>query len=195
MSVRQDLLSCLRWSVFEDQQEIKIASGINEHGQQMYIPLLEHHIAKQSLVQPPKSRVEILSKDVLEAQHFSMVPKDFEYKGLVIEHEDGSPVTIGEFVIQAHKHLNEFKDVITHCNFFEFWFDLGKMSKDTERLGVKVLFEEAASRNLEGRDAIFVYTNFVYEDGRPIKDKNGRPVNMWWERLSYALRQRQKVRK
>jgi hypothetical protein len=76
----------------------------------MYIPLLEHPIVNQSLVHPPMNRVEIFSQDALSARDCAArepgtIPEDFEftklfyYTSLVIEHEDGSPVTVGEFVI------------------------------------------------------------------------------------------------
>jgi hypothetical protein len=186
MFVRQDLLDCLRWNILENPQETKIMSGINEHGEQMHIPLLEHPIARQSLVQPPQNRVEILSQDALDARECTArepgrIPEDFEftnffeYTSLVIEHEDGSPVTVGEFVVQVHEHMNKFKDVITHSKDRDFWLEVGKKSKDNEsndqedlQQGLKVWFKEAESKTLEGRVCIVVSTDFEGEDGRPI---------------------------
>jgi hypothetical protein len=113
MSIRQDLPSCLRWNIFGALHDIEIVSGTNEHGQQMRTPLFSHPIATQSLARPPLSRVKINSVDVTEAQAFNFVSEDFEYTGLLIEHEDGRPVTVGEFVMRVHEHLNQFKRVIT----------------------------------------------------------------------------------
>jgi hypothetical protein len=184
--VRQDLLDCLRWNILEDPQETKIVSGTNEHGEQMYIPLLEHPIARQSLVQPPQNRVEILSQDALDARDCTArepgrIPEDFEftnffeYTSLVIEHEEGSPVTVGEFVVQVHEHMNKFKDIITHSKDRDFWLEVGKKSKDNEsndqedlQQGLKVWFKEAESKTSEGRVCIVVSTDFEGEDSRPI---------------------------
>lgn len=186
MLVRQDLLDCLRWNILENPQETKIVSGTDEHGEQMYIPLFEHPIARQSLVQPPQNRVEILSQDALDARDCiarepGVIPEDFEftnffdYTSLVIEHEDGSPVTVGEFVIQVHEHMNKFKDIITHSKDRDFWLEVGKRSKDNEgneqedlQQGLKVWFKEAESQTLEGRVCIVVSTVFEGEDGRTI---------------------------
>lgn len=149
-------------------------------------PIVEHPIARQSLVQPPQNRVEIFSQDALDARDCTTrepgtIPEDFEftqffeYTSLVIEHEDRSPVTVGEFVIQVHEHMNKFRDIITHSKDRDFWLEVGKRFKDNDsndqedlQKGLKVWFKEAESKTLEGRVGIVVSTIFEGEDGRPI---------------------------
>jgi len=115
--LKKSLLPRLRWPMFGDLSDIEVEIGKDEHGQPVRTQLFEHSIAAQPITQPPTSKLRMQSLDVLfitQSEEFEVdtVDKDFRYKELHIETEDGSPITIGEFVAQAHKHLNEFRRII-----------------------------------------------------------------------------------
>jgi hypothetical protein len=56
----------------------------------------------------------LYATDISEAKYFRLVSEGYAYERLVIENEDGSPITIKDFVTQAHHHLSQHKDVLVH---------------------------------------------------------------------------------
>jgi hypothetical protein len=155
---RKNLRSRFRWSIFGNLSDIEVVTGIDEHGQPLRTPLFEHSIAAEPLTEPPVSKLRVHRVDVLhiiETNEFDMDIniEDLEYKTLIIETENGSPITIGEFVAQAHEHLNEFKRIIIELKCFRI-----HGTSDDERLArigvskedIKVYFKYALSRDFTG---------------------------------------------
>ena len=152
----KSLLPPMRWPMFGNLSDTEVEIGMDEHGEPVRIQLFEHSIAAQPLTEPPTSKLRIESIDVstiLQSRELNVdtVNEDFEYEKLLIETEDGSPVTIGEFVAQAHEHLNQFKRIIIEfkCLTIHGTFD----DEDLARIGVskedvKVYFSHIRSYDL-----------------------------------------------
>jgi hypothetical protein len=169
------LLPRLRWPIFGNLSDIEVEIGMDEHGQPVRTQLFEHSIAAQPVSQPPASKLRMQSMDVLritQSEEFEVdtVNKDFKYKDLLIETEDGSPITIGEFVAQTHEHLNEFKRIIIEfkCSLIHGTFDDERLA----RIGVskddfKVYFDHILSDFKDENDMSCCLVTFAegeYED-------------------------------
>ena len=161
--------------------------GTNEHGQQIHTPLFEHPIATQSLARPPLSRVRVSSIDVKEAEAFNFASEDFQYKALVIKHEDGSPVTVGEFVTQAREHLNKFKRFIIAARKNYLSSDAGDGSTDAQATEqgqqkslqeLKVSFKDVKSNSWEDHLTVNLYT---FTQG-----ESGLSTEAFWKRQRYS---------
>jgi hypothetical protein len=107
--IREDLLYRLRWNVFATLDDIEIATG--PYDQTTNVPLLGHPLADKSIANPSFSRIdkvyigECLDKVVVRHE----IPEEYRYKPpppMTINNEDGSPITLGQFVTQTHAYLN-----------------------------------------------------------------------------------------
>lgn len=85
----------------------------------------------------------------------------FEYRDLLIDTEDGNPITIGEFAAQVHDFLNEFKRHILAVK----WFCMYGTTHDARlaRIGVskedlKVYFDHVTSNDFEDELWFFLVT-------------------------------------
>ncbi|KAH3998549.1 hypothetical protein HBI56_205020 [Parastagonospora nodorum] len=112
--IRQEVLLKLRWSILGSLENISIQTGINEDGTEECQPFLAHPLAMESLAIPPVSRLQLDATDIAEAKHFRLVSEGYAYERLVIKNEDRSPITIKDFVTQAHHYLSQHKDVLVH---------------------------------------------------------------------------------
>jgi hypothetical protein len=156
------LLPRLRWPIFGNLSDIEVEIGMDEQGQPVRTQLFEHSIAAQPVSEPPASKLWIRSIDVLQitrSEEFEVesVNKDFEYKELLIDTKDGSPITIGEFVAQVHEHLNKFRRIIIEfkCLGIHGTFDDARLAQ----LGVskddfKVYFEYIISHSVVDKDVM-----------------------------------------
>ena len=159
--LKKNLLPRLRWPIFGDLSDIEVEIGKDEHGQPVRTQLFEHYIAAQPITEPPTSKLRMQSLDVIfitQSEEFELdtVDKDFRYKELHIETEDGSPITIGEFVAQAHEHLNEFRRIIIEwkCWRIHGTFDDESLARiGVSKEAVKVYFEHVVNSSFEDQDA------------------------------------------
>ncbi|KAF2024261.1 hypothetical protein EK21DRAFT_94234 [Setomelanomma holmii] len=99
--IRQEFLDKLRWNVFGPLSEILVKEG------NTIVPFSESRGATESLANPPISKVSV-HIDVCEQKH-DLDEHEDEYryqppKPLVIEKKFGEPITLGDFVIQAHDY-------------------------------------------------------------------------------------------
>ncbi|USP78067.1 hypothetical protein yc1106_05341 [Curvularia clavata] len=107
LEVRNDLLYRLRWNVFGPLDEIEIRTG--PWDQTTDVPLFGHPLAKESIAVPPVSRIDKLCiAECLDRVDYRM-EEAYQYKPpppLTIHNEDGSAISIGQFVTEAHAYLN-----------------------------------------------------------------------------------------
>ncbi|KAG9198863.1 hypothetical protein G6514_009330 [Epicoccum nigrum] len=151
----KSLSPCLLWPIFGDLSEIEVNIGMDEHGQPVRTKLFEHSIVAQPITQPPTSKLTIKSIDVLrilESEVFEVdtVNKEFEYEELLIETEDGSPITIGEFVAHTHEYLNQFKRIIIEykCSLIYGTFDEERLARiGVSKEEIEVYFRYTVSQD------------------------------------------------
>ncbi|KAH9863551.1 hypothetical protein J1614_009483 [Plenodomus biglobosus] len=110
--IKQEVLSRLRWSILGSVEDIYIETELYQDGTDERRPFLSHPVAMESLTVPPVNRIQISSEDISGAMHFHLAPEDYQYEPQTIENADGSPITIKDFVVQVHNHLNQHRDVI-----------------------------------------------------------------------------------
>lgn len=107
--VRQDLLFRLRWDVLCAVDDVKIATGPNDHPST--IPLFGSSFADEALADPPIHRVhKVWMGDCMSKRDYDYGPEEYRYQPpapLTITNEDGSGITIGQFVRKVHVYLNE----------------------------------------------------------------------------------------
>ncbi|KAF2125614.1 hypothetical protein P153DRAFT_389066 [Dothidotthia symphoricarpi CBS 119687] len=117
--IRQDLLFRLRWNISATLEHIEITIG--PHDQTTNVLFLGHPLADESLADPPLSRIQV-GIDVCEdkyAEEQRYLDKGMNYPyqyqppaRLTIDNEDGSPITLGQFVAQTHAYLNYNREAI-----------------------------------------------------------------------------------
>jgi hypothetical protein len=108
--VREDILYRLRWNVLATLDDIEIATGPLD--QATYVPLFGHPLADESIANPPFSRIDRLciSECLDKVVYRYEIPEEYWYKpppATTINNEDGSPITLGQFVTKTHAYLNE----------------------------------------------------------------------------------------
>jgi len=116
--IREDLLYRLRWNLLAPLQDIEIAIG--PKNEETLVLLFDHPCANTPISVPSLRRLEVMSDDIWRSHeawhHGDDSPEpDCACKpppNLVIENADGRPITLGQFVTQAHPYLNEHMDKI-----------------------------------------------------------------------------------
>jgi hypothetical protein len=97
----------LRWNVFATLDDVEIRTEPCD--QTTNVPLFGHHLANESIANPPFSRVdEVCIGECLNRVGLHHEEED-RYKpppALTINNEDGSPIALGQFVTEAHAYLN-----------------------------------------------------------------------------------------
>ncbi|KAF1840368.1 uncharacterized protein K460DRAFT_296082 [Cucurbitaria berberidis CBS 394.84] len=106
--IRHDLLYRLRWNIFAALDDIEIATG--PHDQTTNLPFLGHPFADEFLTEPPLSRIQVCIREC-EQKYDSEYFEDEQYRyqspaALTINNEGNHPITLGQFVTQAHAYLN-----------------------------------------------------------------------------------------
>jgi hypothetical protein len=141
--------------MFGNLSDIEVEIGMDEHGQPLHTPLFEHVIAAQLLTQPPASKLLVRSMEIIRIRNDysrGINIEGLEDEDLLIETEDGSPITIGEFVAQVHEHLNNLKRIIIEFKCFQMygtWNDERLAQMGVFKEDLKVYFERAASFDFE----------------------------------------------
>ena len=113
--IRQDLFNRLHWDVFGPLSDITVQDG----NKNTLATFTSHAIGLESIADPPVFRISV-NIDVCQ-QKFSMDEtdeEDYRYqppKPLVIENQNGSPISIKDFIDQVHLFLNANKDEIYKC--------------------------------------------------------------------------------
>lgn len=105
--IREDLLYRLRWNVFATLDEIEIRTGPCD--QTTDVPLFGHHLANESIANPPLSRIdEVCIGECLDRvdMHYEEEKRYKPPPALTIDNEDGSPIALGQFVTEVHAYLN-----------------------------------------------------------------------------------------
>lgn len=110
--IKQEVLSRLRWSILGSVEDIRIETGLNQDGTEELRPFPSHPLAMKSLTVPPTNRILISSMNIDAAMHFYLAPEDYQYDPQIIKNADGSPITIKDFVTQAHNHLSQNKEIL-----------------------------------------------------------------------------------
>lgn len=111
--LRDDLLERLRWDVFGSLNDIQVKDPEN-----FLTPFMGASIASESLASPPFTNISVYI-DVCEEKH-SMDEHEEEDRyaapePLIIDKEDGSPISLHDFVSQVHSYLNANKEEIMQC--------------------------------------------------------------------------------
>ncbi|RMZ69737.1 hypothetical protein GMOD_00010320 [Pyrenophora seminiperda CCB06] len=125
--IRQDLLYRLRWNVFGALDDIEIATGPCD--QAAVVPFFSHTLADESIAIPPFSRIDevYIGECVDRVDHH--YPEEYRYKPpppMTINNEDGSPITLRQFVTQTHAYLNLHMEDLEEAKSFTY----GELSKD-----------------------------------------------------------------
>lgn len=107
--IRMDLLFRLRWNILGSLDDVKIATG--PHDQTALVPLFGCPLAEESLGQPPISLIDkVWMTDCMSKRDFDYAEEEYRYNPpapLTITNQDGSPITLGQFVTRVHVYLNE----------------------------------------------------------------------------------------
>ncbi|CAO2655985.1 Nn.00g047880.m01.CDS01 [Neocucurbitaria sp. VM-36] len=106
--IREDILFRLRWNVLATLDSIEIAT--RHHNEVVFVPFFGNPSAQESIAQPPLNRVEVNIGEFLNKRSLDYGEEEDRYKppaALIIENVDGSPITVGHYVTQAHAYLNE----------------------------------------------------------------------------------------
>jgi hypothetical protein len=116
--IRQEILTRLRWSILGSVEDILVEDGLKEDGTEQLRPFLSHALALEDVAVPSASRMVVYSKDVSSGMIHKRVPKEDQPRPVLIEHADGSPITVKQFVIAAHEYLSQHKDKIINNRKF-----------------------------------------------------------------------------
>ncbi|PVI00004.1 hypothetical protein DM02DRAFT_614667 [Periconia macrospinosa] len=130
--MRQDLLCSLRWDVFAALETIEIAVG--PVGKEEFIPFFGSPYANEPLGQLLPKRLEIHIGDLLSKRDFDYAPEEFRYKPpppAILDNDEKSPVTVGQFVTRAHEHFNAHKEEIIKTKR-RFWDDAIREDKGVD---------------------------------------------------------------
>jgi hypothetical protein len=112
--LRLDLLERLHWNVFASLEDIQVKDEND-----ILTPFLGHRIASESLANPPFTNIEVniercTQKAALDETDEDEGPYE-EPEPLVIDKEDGSPISLHDFVSQVHGYLNANKEELYKC--------------------------------------------------------------------------------
>jgi hypothetical protein len=111
--LRDDLLERLCWDVFGSLSDIQV----NDPGNSL-TPFIGSSIASESLASPPFTNISVYI-DVCEGkQSMDELDDEDQYAApepLIIDKEDGSPISLHDFVSQVHSYLNANKEEIMQC--------------------------------------------------------------------------------
>ncbi|EAT89010.1 hypothetical protein SNOG_03805 [Parastagonospora nodorum SN15] len=99
-------------------EDILVEAGLKEDGTEQLRPFLSHALALEDVAVPSASRMVVYSKDISSAMIHERVPKEDQPRPVLIEHADGSPITVKQFMIAAHECLSQHKDKIINNRKF-----------------------------------------------------------------------------
>jgi hypothetical protein len=111
--VKQDELYHLRWDIFDDVNQIKVATETSGRKPSLS-PFFSHPLASESIADPPVSRLEVRIQSLVEkhrydkASQWRYTPPD----PLIIEPTHSNYVTFYDFVTQVHWYMNAHKQEI-----------------------------------------------------------------------------------
>lgn len=98
-----------------------IEDGLKADGTEQLRPFLSHALAIEDVAVPSVSRMSVYSKDISSAMIHDRVAMEDQPRPVLIEHADGSPITVKQFVIAAHECLSQHKDKIINNRKFLVW--------------------------------------------------------------------------
>ncbi|KAF1844223.1 uncharacterized protein K460DRAFT_290793 [Cucurbitaria berberidis CBS 394.84] len=112
--LRLDLLERLHWDVFGSLEDIQV-----KNKKDILTPFSGHRIASESLANPPFTNIEVnidrcTQKAALDETNEDEDPYEAP-EPLVINKEDGSPISLQDFVFQVHEYLNANKEQLYKC--------------------------------------------------------------------------------
>ncbi|RPA78941.1 hypothetical protein BJ508DRAFT_363562 [Ascobolus immersus RN42] len=112
--LRQDILTRLQWLIFSPPTDIHILSPASPDGTQLpSTPLSTHPTSTTPITTPPLSRIRLLCDNVQTWDYWTF-GDDLAMRPapLVIENDDGSPVTVAQFVQECHTYLCSIRDIV-----------------------------------------------------------------------------------
>jgi hypothetical protein len=115
--LRQDLLYRLRWDIFGPLHDIYVVEEPGNSNTAL-TPFLSHSMAYESLAHPPLTKLSVHIQCCEEKWASNEHEDEWRYQPpapIVINHGDGSPITLGEFVTQTHAYLNANREQIFKC--------------------------------------------------------------------------------
>lgn len=190
--LRQDLLYRLRWDLSGTTEDIEIATG--SYDQTVNMPLLGHPLADEPLFDPPLSCIEQVNvRDLTDKVDRDIYyPKEQRYQppaALKIDNEDGSPITLRQFVTQFHayvdRNMEEIKRVkgelygepVTHADGTQGRvITAGRPVKLPDDIGI--FFDKVMP---VGRDGDVWLLVSLYAEG-----EGSRPNGFWAPRLPFV---------
>lgn len=112
--LRLDLLEQLHWDVFGPLGDIQVKVENN-----ILTPFSGHRIASESLPSPPFTNIEVNIDRCTQKAALDETDEDEDpYEApepLVIDKEDGSSISLHDFVAQVHEYLNANKEELCKC--------------------------------------------------------------------------------
>ena len=135
--VREDLLYRLRWNILTALDDIKIAIGPCD--QTTNVPLFSHPLADESVANPPFTRINVCISECLNKVDIRM--EEYQYKpppALIIDNEDGKPITLGQFVAQTHAYLNLYIEELKQAKGELY----GKVSVNEDGIWTRTISDE-----------------------------------------------------
>jgi hypothetical protein len=115
--LRQDLLYRLRWNIFGALHDIHVVEEPSNPNT-ILTPFLSHPMAYESLAHPPLNKIFVHIRCCEEKWASDEHEDEWQYQPpapIIIDHEDGSPITMGKFVTQTHAYLNANREQIFKC--------------------------------------------------------------------------------
>lgn len=111
--LRDDLLERLRWDVFGSLNDIQVKDPGNA-----LTPFMGASIASESLASPPFTKISVYIDVCEEKRNMDEQEEEDRYAApepLIIDKEDGSSISLHDFVSQVHSYLNVNKEEIMQC--------------------------------------------------------------------------------
>jgi hypothetical protein len=108
-SLREDLLYRMRWDLSGAMEDIEIVTG--SYDQTVNMAFLGHPLADESIFDSPLSCIEqITIRDFADLEDMQIYyPKEERYQppaALKINNENGSPITLRQFVTELHAYVD-----------------------------------------------------------------------------------------
>lgn len=175
-SFRHDLLCRLRWRISSPVASIAVFDGLDENEKEIHAPFQSHTIFSEPLADLPLRHIQVYSGNVSGAASEQLLNDDCadtdnncashnnpdnnypnnsypENSYLEVKNDDGSAITIGQFVTAAHSYLAQYVDVIREFETPHTWGTVDEYGKEVEHEvraeNTEILFESVEMNEVE----------------------------------------------